>query len=136
MKLIKLYCNQKFKQITFNRDGGGLNVILADILSTSDESNTHNLGKSLLLDIIDFCLLAKLSNSHWLITTTDSDGAPLFEDYVFYLEIELNSGKFVTIRRSVSQATKIGFLENNKSAEGYPLFDLPAKQKKPFVRTL
>lgn len=133
MKLSKLYCNRKFKQITFNREGGGLNVILADILSDSEESNTHNLGKSLLLDIIDFCLLATLKNDHWLVTTTDSDRTPLFDDYVFYLEIFLNSGKFVTIRRSVSQPTKIAFVESTKTAEGYPLFDLPDKQKNSFT---
>ena len=35
--------------------------------------------------------------------------SPLFDNHIFYLEIELNEGSYLTIRRSVNQATRISF---------------------------
>jgi uncharacterized protein YydD (DUF2326 family) len=56
MKISKIYANKSFKNVSFNETG--LNVIIGKI---SDRENTdldsHNIGKSLLLEVIDFLLL-------------------------------------------------------------------------------
>lgn len=108
-------------------------MVLADIRSASEDSNTHNLGKSLLLDVIDFCLLTELKKDHWLVTTQDADNNQLFEDYVFFLEVFLNSGQFLTIRRSVAHPTKIGFEIKEKRRNGFIIFDPPEKEKVTFA---
>ncbi len=36
----------------------------------------------------------------------------MFKDFVFFLEIELEDGSFITIRRSVEDATKIAFKQH------------------------
>ena len=60
MKLSKLYCNQSnFKNIKFNLNG--LNVVYADVKSNPKEKkNSHDLGKTKLLELIDFLLLIKV----------------------------------------------------------------------------
>ena len=55
MKLSKIYSNKQFKNIEFNND---FNVIIGRITDKSKhEKDTHNLGKTLLIPIIDFLLL-------------------------------------------------------------------------------
>ena len=59
--IIRLYCNQKtFEDIVFH---SGLNVVLGEIHLESDrDKDTHNLGKSTLCQLLDFCLLKKTSS--------------------------------------------------------------------------
>ena len=61
MKISKIYANKSFKNVSLNETG--LNVIIGKI---SDRKNTdlgsHNIGKSLLLEVIYFLLLKKVSN--------------------------------------------------------------------------
>jgi uncharacterized protein YydD (DUF2326 family) len=104
MKLSHLYSDQQdiFSPIRF-RDG--LNVILADILHPKDDSKIgHNLGKTLLIDILDFCLLKGINKKHLFRRHPD-----LFSRFVFFLEIQLPEGGFLTIRRSADETTKIAF---------------------------
>ena len=119
MKLSKLYTNQpNFKNITFNLTG--LNVIYADVKAQeSDKRNQHNLGKTLLSKIIDFLLLKGLSPNHVFKKKKVVGEGLLFEDHVFYLEILLNSGKFLTIRRGVENNTKISFKVHNQRTQDY-----------------
>jgi len=59
MKLSKLYCNKPdlFGPINFQ---SGLNVVLAEIrLPENRNKDTHNLGKTTLGRMIDFCFLAR-----------------------------------------------------------------------------
>ena len=120
MKLSKLYCNQPFQNIEFNLENGGLNVILADVNKKSDSSDDHNLGKSTLLDVIDFLLLKKISSDKKHFSKeVDNLGNLRFQSYVFYLEILLNSGKFLTIKRSVIENTKISFKLHETKSEGF-----------------
>jgi len=119
MKLSKLYTNQpKFKNIKFN---SGFNVIYADVKTKDDNRNSHCLGKSLLIDLIDFLLLKKVSDrkNNPLYKTTDEAGDSIFNDYIFYLEIMLNSGKYLTIQRSVANNTKIAFSLNETIVEDF-----------------
>lgn len=104
MKISQLYSNQNhyFDPIRFN---SGLNVVLAEIrLPQNRTKSSHNLGKSTLARVIDFCLLGKCDKNHFFKKRPD-----LFEDFIFFLEVELLSGQFLTIRRSVKAVSKISF---------------------------
>lgn len=105
MKLSRLYSNRPdlFDPIEFVP---GLNVVMGEIRLPENRSrDTHNLGKTTLGRLLDFCLLAKRDPKFFLFKHND-----LFRNFVFFLEIELeDSASFITIRRSVKEATKISF---------------------------
>lgn len=120
MKLSKLYCNKEnFKNITFNLNG--INVIYADVKTReSEKKNSHDLGKTLLSKIIDFLLLKEINKNHFLLKVKNAEGtASIFEEYEFFLEILLNSGKFLTVRRQVNNNTRISFKISNQRTEDY-----------------
>ncbi|MCH6258983.1 DUF2326 domain-containing protein [Puniceicoccaceae bacterium K14] len=108
MKLSRLYTNDDsvFVPIDFRE---GLNTIVARIQHpTDDDKSSHCLGKTLIIDVIDFCLLKSVGKKgHFLKSRSD-----LFETLVFFLEIELKKGDFVTVRRGVREATKIAFVRH------------------------
>lgn len=128
MKLSKLYSNKSdFKQIHFNE---GMNVIIGEIKNPeNDKLNCHNLGKSTLVKIIDFMLLKKLPANSFLKD-------PKFQDYVFYLEVSINDGRYVTIRRAPLD-TKISFKIHNEGNQDftkstdwdYPDYSIYGKKK-------
>ncbi len=104
MKLSRLYANKAdlFGPIAFTQ---GLNVVLAEIrLPENKNRDTHNLGKTTLARVIDFCLLSGRDANFFLFKHP-----ALFNDFVFFLEIELLDGSYLTVRRSVAEATKISF---------------------------
>lgn len=103
MKLSQLYCNDsRFHNMKFN---DGLNVVLGKVCQREDiNKDSHNLGKSTLIDVIDFMLLKEVKNGHLF-----KKYISCFENHIFYLEIILNHGTYLTIRRSVSEPTKICF---------------------------
>lgn len=114
MQLSKLYCNQvSFKNIKFNI--GGLNVIYAEVKSDlKEKKNSHDLGKTKLAEIIDFMLLKEIDGKHFFNKILHEEKS-LFYDFTFYLELYLNSGKYLTIRRNISLNTKIAFSINDAS---------------------
>ncbi len=109
MKLQKLYCNDsRFHNITFN---DGLNVVLGHVTHHYNmDQDSHNLGKSTLIDILDFMLLKEIDKNFFIKRYPEK-----FANHIFYLEVRLNSDKFLTIRRSVSAITKISFKESEAS---------------------
>jgi len=109
MKLSKLYCNDKrFKNISFNLNG--LNVVYADVRAKAKErKNSHDLGKTKLAELIDFLLLKKIDQNNFLLKIKDKNDKSIFSDHVFYLELLLNNGKYLTIKRSVEKNSKISF---------------------------
>jgi uncharacterized protein YydD (DUF2326 family) len=118
MKLSKLYCNKPdlFGPIDFR---SGLNVVLAEIrLPENRDKDTHNLGKTTLGRMIDFCFLAGRDPKFFLFRHDD-----LFKDIVFLLEIELANGSYVTVRRGVEEATKISFKKHETTHQDFT--DLP-----------
>jgi uncharacterized protein YydD (DUF2326 family) len=121
MKLSKLYCNNKdFKNITFNPIG--INVIYADVkpIDKSKKDNSHSRGKTKVAELIDFLLLKKIDSKHFLLkNVNEKNKVSIFIDYIFYLEIELNSEQFLTIKRSVNNNTKIAFALNNQKTDSY-----------------
>jgi len=102
MKLSQLYANQSFKNIVFN---DRLNLVLAKVTKKLDLSkDSHNLGKTTLIAVIDFMLLKEVKEEHIFKAYQEN-----FSGYVFFLEILLNSGQYLTIRRAVDAPTKISF---------------------------
>ncbi len=125
MKLSNLYCNKKnFKNIRFNLSG--INVVFAEVKSQADEKkNSHDLGKTKLTEIIDFMLLKEVNQkTHFLFKITDENETSIFHDYIFYLELLLNSGTYLTIKRNVEYNTKISFSLNEERTVN---FSTPAK---------
>ena len=119
MKLSRLYSNQddKFQPIEF-RDG--LNVLYANITRPKEEDkDSHNLGKTTLLHLIDFMLLKQLRTPHFL-----HDHAQLFRTFEFYMEVELNYGSYVTIKRSVKNSSKISLKLHTDGKRNFADFQL------------
>jgi len=112
MKLSKIYSNEPFHEVVFN---DGFNVILGQVTKPKDKDvDSHNLGKTTLIHVIDFLMLKQLKKEHFFIKHEN-----LFKDYVFYLEILLNSGKYLTIRRSVAEQTKISFKTHDEKHQNF-----------------
>lgn len=102
MKLSVLYTNRpnEFTPVYFN---SGLNVVIAEIrLPENKNKNTHNLGKTTLGRVIDFCFLSKVDKNNFLKRNFE-----IFKDFVFFLEIKCSEARFITIRRSVSEPSKV-----------------------------
>jgi uncharacterized protein YydD (DUF2326 family) len=111
MKLRRLYSNSPtlFTPIAF-RDG--LNVILGKVLRPQHrERDTHNLGKSLLAQLIDFCLLKRRSPSFFLFQHQQ------FGSFIFFLEIELPDSSYITVRRSVAESSKGSFVYHTDQSQ-------------------
>ncbi len=114
MKLRRLYTNlpRLRPPIVFH---DGLNVVLGEIRHPKNlERDTHNLGKSLLAQLIDFCLLKKKDKKFFLFRHQD-----VFEDFVFFLEIEVPSGTFVTVRRGVETGSKASLMLNDEPDQDF-----------------
>jgi len=110
VRISQLYSNrpESFLPLVFNR---GLNVVLAEIrLPENQNRDTHNLGKTTLGLLIDFCLLRERDKNMFLFRHED-----LFSEFVFYLEVEGPDGSFITLRRSVREATKISFKRHRQA---------------------
>lgn len=109
MKLNKLYCSHSdnFETINFNK---GLNIVLAEVRDPNNTSrSTHDLGKSLLCSILDYCLLKEVRADYFLNKHYDK-----FKDFIFYLEVKLDDDKFLTIMRKVEIKSKISIGVTNK----------------------
>ena len=114
MKLSKLYTNKPrfFSPIEFVP---GLNVVMAEIRIPEDRrKDTHNLGKTTLGRLLDFALLSSKDKNFFLFKHFD-----IFKEFVFFLEIDLLNGSFLTIRRSVGDATKITLKKHSAQYQNF-----------------
>ena len=105
MKLRALYSNADavFPAIHF-RDG--LNVVFARVRNPKErDRDSHNLGKTFLAEVIDYALLKTINKDHPFRKFPD-----LFGDFVFFLELQTTSGKWVTVRRAVQGKKNIKIL--------------------------
>lgn len=131
MKLSRLYSNKpdSFEPVEFVQ---GLNVVMAEIrLPENRKKDTHNLGKTTLGRLLDFCFLAKRDPKFFLFKHSE-----LFREFVFFLEVELQDASFLTIRRGVEEATKISFKRHeagHQDLSGLPLAQWD-HQEMPFER--
>ncbi|MEQ1491862.1 MAG: DUF2326 domain-containing protein, partial [Terricaulis sp.] len=77
------------------------------------EGDSHNLGKTTLIALIDFLLLKEIvSSDHFLDVHKER-----FKDFVFYMELALHDGGFATVRRAVAEPTRIALLRTPTSLE-------------------
>jgi uncharacterized protein YydD (DUF2326 family) len=114
MKLSRLYSNKPdvFGPIEFR---AGLNVVFAEIrLPENKDKDTHNLGKTTLGRMIDFCFLAGRDKDFFLFKQNDT-----FKDFVFFLEIGLWDSTYITVRRGVSEHTKISFKKHEAAHQDF-----------------
>ena len=118
MKLIKVFSDGPFKNVKFSE---GYNIVLATIHDKTNKKDTHNLGKTSLLVVIDFLLLSSFSKKSPILTN------PIFSTQTFFLELLLNSGKYLIIRRSVAKPSKISFKINDAPLNN---FDIPTEWDK------
>lgn len=113
MKLSKLYCNDKrFKTVYFKE---GFNLILGSV-NNKNKNDTHNLGKTTLVEIINYMLLKK--NAHFFSGKTKEE---IFKRFEFFLEVELDKS-FVTIKRSVKNP-KISLQVHNEKNQNFIDFE-------------
>ncbi len=110
MKLSKIYANDaSFKTILFN---DGVNIIIGRITHPDEKSSDHNIGKSMLVKIIDFLLLKDYKYGGFL-------AGDRFEHYEFYLEIKLNDGSYVTIKRSLKDIKRVAFVKHQNRDQDF-----------------
>ncbi len=105
MRLVRLYSNQPniFSPIAFNE---GLSVVLAEIRRDQGKRKTvHNLGKSTVARLIDFCLLKGRHSSFFLFKHED-----IFANFTFFLELQLGDGNYITVARSVDAKGPVSIL--------------------------
>lgn len=117
MKLSKLYCSYPniFETIEFNSQ---LNIILAEVrLPGNKQKSSHSLGKSTLVAVIDFCLLKGINKHHFF-----KKNYYLFEEFSFFLEVELDDGRYCTIKRSVKEKSKIFIRSHKESKQDFTYF--------------
>ena len=131
MKLSRLYSNKPelFEPVDFV---AGLNVVMAEIrLPENRDKDTHNLGKTTLGRLLDFGFLAGRDPKFFLFKHLD-----LFKDFVFFLEIELQDASYVTVRRSVEEASKISFKKHQAGHQDFSALPLSEwdHQDVPFDR--
>lgn len=118
MRLSKLYSNQPavFSPIAFN---DRLSVVVAEIrVAANQDLDTHNLGKTIVGELLDFCLLKGKSSEFFLFREP-----ALFDSFIFYLELRLPSDRFLTIRRAVDSGTRIDFVETAQSIDALEMPD-------------
>lgn len=94
LKLSKIYSNKEniFSSIEF-RDG--LNIIFANVTKNDSSKSSHSLGKTTLVELINYMLLKSINKSSFLKKEE-------FKDFIFYLEIEYNHEQFLTIKRIIN----------------------------------
>lgn len=109
MKLSRLYSDDlRFKNIIFK---DGLNVIYGYV-TNKDSNDPHNLGKTALVHLIDFMLLKEVKKGNYFYNKRK-----VFANHTFYLEIELNDERYLTIRRSFKKITRVDIKVLSYSAE-------------------
>ncbi len=114
MKLSSVYTNKPkiFSRINFDE---GFNIIFAKVKDpTAKEKDSHNLGKTFLIKVIDFCLLTDAKKEHPFKEKTD-----VFGDFVFFLEIKAHSGKFITIRRPTTGEADISINISDEARQDF-----------------
>lgn len=113
MKLSRLYSNkEEFQSIEF---AAGLNAIFAEIrLPENKNRDTHNLGKTTVGSLLDFLLLNDRDSKFFLFRHFET-----FKNFTFYLEITIEGGGFLTIRRSVEEASKISLKRHRIGSQDY-----------------
>jgi uncharacterized protein YydD (DUF2326 family) len=123
MQISRIYSNKDgvFSPVDFNcRDHANrLNVIYGEVHHPKDQKkDSHNLGKTTLIHLIDFLLLKGTFPEQFLVKHQER-----FKDFVFFIEIALNAGDFATIRRSASDPNKIALKRHPQERRDFTAAD-------------
>jgi len=129
MKISKIYSNKNFKNIEFKEN---FNAIIA-FSESGKKEDTHNLGKTSLIRVIDFLLLSSFNKN-----TDKLLGKDIFIGQEFYGEFKLLNGKYLVVKRAINSATKILFKINDTKLNDFELNiewdeQLPLKKAKAFL---
>jgi uncharacterized protein YydD (DUF2326 family) len=105
--LSKIYCNFDtiFPQVNFHK---GLNVVFASVTKGLDSKDSHSLGKTTLIDLINYMLIKQANKSFFLRKNKE------FNDFVFYLEIKTEKKSYVTIKREVAGKISLHISEKER----------------------
>lgn len=141
MKLVKIFSNKKeFKEIEFNEH---FNIIVGKKTKEVNDENSkkkdsHNLGKTSLVNLIDFLLLKRFEGENIFKKHFN-----LFKGHIFYLELLLDNGKYLLIKRGVDKNTKISFALLKKKLEKldeknivWEYTDLPYEKSKRILNNI
>ena len=120
MKLSKIYSNKPFQNTTFIIEKGGFNAVIGDVKGKQNDSKQHNLGKSKFGELVDFLLLKGIDSKFFFYKDSSKEK---FAGYEFYLEILLNSGKYLIIKRTVDSPTKISFKLNDARSTDFIYYE-------------
>jgi uncharacterized protein YydD (DUF2326 family) len=107
MEISRIYSNKPdiFAPIVFNCEENSirLNIIYGEVRHPSDQKrDSHNLGKTTLLHVIDFLLLKGTSPEHFLVRNKET-----FQDFIFFIELALRAGDFATVRREAGNPNRV-----------------------------
>lgn len=122
MKLSAIYCSdaELFPRITFFEEG--LSVIFARVFDPANlKKDSHNLGKTFLIRVIDFVLMASVDKYHPFRIHADR-----FDSLVFFGEFLSNNGKYITVRRPVTGRAKVCVNVSDSGEQNYAT--LPEEQ--------
>lgn len=108
MILKKIYSNiATFKELNFTDN---INFIIGGKLETNGTFyNQHNVGKTLSLEIIDFCLLSDFNKEKKLFHLQEE-----LIEYTFSLILKIKDNDYLTIRRSIEYPNVVKILEHDK----------------------
>jgi uncharacterized protein YydD (DUF2326 family) len=112
MKLLKIYANKNFKNIEFEPE---FNVILASTQEKNKKKDTHSLGKTSLIHVINFILLGSFNKKIF--------GNEIFKGVVFYGELALNDGKYLIIKRGIDTNSKLSFKINEVKSQDFKILE-------------
>lgn len=103
-----------------------LNVVFGDVKLPKDRHrDSHNLGKTRLIEVIDFLFLATVGRGHLFSRYLER-----FEGLIFFMELRLAPDDFVGIRRSVDEPTRIDLMRGEE-----PLGDRVEDSSLPWSHT-
>ncbi len=108
MKLVKLYANKNFKNVEFEPE---FNVVKATTIEKKKKRDTHGLGKTSLIHVINFILIGSFNKKIF--------NNEIFNGVIFFGELSLNNGTYLIIKREIDTNTKISFKLNNAKARGF-----------------
>lgn len=133
LRLNKIYSNKEniFPTIKIN---DGLNVVFASVTTGARDKASHSLGKTTLVELINFLLLKQVSSSFFL-------KKECFDSLVFFLEIQYSKESYLTIRRSPKGKIFLNVknIPSNLSdldKDGWDYFDLGLDKAKSYVNQI
>jgi uncharacterized protein YydD (DUF2326 family) len=114
MQISRVYSNKTsvFVPIDFNygKSADQLNVVFGEVHHPKDQKrDSHNLGKTTLIHLIDFLMLKGTSQDQFLFKNIE-----IFRDFIFFIEISLNAGDFATIRRGPAEHNKVALKRHSE----------------------